>query len=249
MCGRYATTSSRADLARVFDVDLQHADPELPADYNVAPTKQSMVVLARPPRDAGARAEPVRQIRDLVWGLVPSWSKDPKPGARMINARAETVAEKPAYRRAFVSRRLLVPVAGFYEWLPTQQLGRAGKPLKQPFYLRPRGSDVLPVAGIYEFWRDREKASDEPGAWLTTFAIITTTATDDVGRIHDRMPMTVPQENWDAWLDPRHTATAELQELMQPPAEGSLDIYAVSTEVNSVRNSGAELVRPLHEVT
>jgi putative SOS response-associated peptidase YedK len=121
----------------------------------------------------------------------------------MINARAETVHEKPAFRRGFKSRRLLIPVDGFYEWFPTQQLGKSGKPLKQPFYIHPANPhDVLALAGLYEFWRDPDKADDDPGKWLTSFTIITTTATDDVGRIHDRMPMAVTPDNWDQWLDP-----------------------------------------------
>jgi len=125
--------------------------------------------------------------------LVPSWSKEAKLG-RMINARAETVHEKSSFRRAFKSRRLLVPISGFYEWFPTQQLGRSGMPLKQPFYLHPKDDAVLALAGLYEFWLDKSKAEDDPDRWLTTFTIITTTATDDVGHIHDRMPMTAAPE-------------------------------------------------------
>jgi putative SOS response-associated peptidase YedK len=201
-------------------------------------------VLARPPRDA-RDADPVRQLRSLKWGLVPSWAKDPKIGSRLINARAETVHEKPAFRRAFATRRLLVPVSGFYEWFPTQQVATSGKPVKQPFYLRPKDEGVLALAGIYEFWRDPGKPRDDAEAWLTTFTIITTNATDDVGHIHDRMPMTVNRDNWRRWLDPRINEPDDVRALMTPPPTGSLDVYPVSKAVNNVRNNGPQLIEPL----
>lgn len=250
MCGRYVNSHSRTELVQAFGIDDRYADPELPADFNVAPTKQSPVVLSRTPRDAEDRdhAAPEKMLRNLVWGLVPSWARDPKVGSRMINARAETVAEKPAFRAAFARRRLIVPISGFYEWFPTQQVGRGGKPVKQPFFIHPRGEDKpLPLAGLYEFWRDPGKTSGDPGAWLSTFTIITTTATDDVGHIHDRMPMIVPDEHWADWLDPGNNDPADIMPLMSAPPSGSLDIYAVSTLVSNVRNNGPELIEPLAE--
>lgn len=250
MCGRYANSHSRAELIQEFGIDSRFADDELPPDFNMAPTKLSPVVLSRVPRDVDDRehAEPVLQLRNLVWGLVPSWSRDRKVGSRMINARAETVAEKPAFRAAFTRRRLIVPISGFFEWFPTQQVGRGGKPVKQPFYIHPRVEDKpLPLAGLYEFWKDPRKPSDDPDAWLSTFTIITTTATDDVGHIHDRMPMIVPEEHWTDWLDPGNTDPADIMPLMSAPPSGSLDIYAVSRLVSNVRNNGPELIEPLAE--
>jgi putative SOS response-associated peptidase YedK len=244
MCGRYASSRSADDLAAEFEVDQIDVQEQLSPDYNVAPTKKSPVVLARLPKGAPDDAEPVRQLRTLTWGLVPSWSKEPKLG-RMINARAETVHEKPSFRRPFAKRRLIIPIDGFYEWFPTEQLGRSGKPLKQPFYLHPKDGDVLPLAGLYEFWRDKEKPDGDPDAWLVTYTIITTSATDDVGHIHDRMPMTVAPENWEAWLDPRLDDVDAIRKLMAPPPAGSLEIYPVSKQVNNVRNNGPELVDPL----
>lgn len=247
MCGRYASTRSREDLLQDFDILGANADTRpVDPDYNVAPTKESPVVLSRPPRDA-KDGEPVRQLRHLTWGLVPSWSKEPKLG-RMINARAESVRERASFRRPFRSRRLIVPVAGFYEWFPTQQKGRSGKALKQPFYLRPKDDQhPLALAGLYEFWRDKTKADDDPDRWLITFTIITTRATDDVGHIHDRMPMTVAPENWEAWLDPRNEDVDQVHGLMAPPPAGSLEIYPVSTLVNDVKNNGPDLLEPLPE--
>lgn len=163
----------------------------------------------------------------------------------MINARAETVAEKPAFRRAFGSRRLDVPADGFYEWFPTEQVGRSGKPLKQPSFVRRADGGILALAGIYEFWRDPDKP-DADDAWVSSFAVITTTATDDVGHIHDRMPMTVAPDRWQDWLDPRVPAE-QAAGLMAPPAPGELEVYAVSRAVNNVRNSGPELLEPIPE--
>jgi len=245
MCGRYAMKQTVGELAERFGVDPSNTDEALAPDFNVAPTKAAPVVVARLPRDAEQAAEPVRQVRTMRWGLVPSWAKEAKLG-RMINARAESVHQKPAFRRAFATRRGIVPVSGFYEWFETQQIGRSGKPLKQPFYLHPTDADqVLPLAGLYEFWRDKDKQSDDPDAWLITFTIITTNATDEVGHIHDRMPMTVRPENWEAWLDPRLTKADDIRGLMAPPPPGSLDIYPVSTAVNNVRNNGPELIEPV----
>ncbi|MEH0110584.1 SOS response-associated peptidase [Tersicoccus sp. MR15.9] len=247
MCGRYASTRPVADLARAFDVRDDRTDPQLPADYNMAPTKRAPVIIAQPPReDRDAPAE--RQVRNLTWGLVPSWAKDRAIGSRMINARAETVAEKPSYRRAFSSRRALVPVDGFYEWLPTERIGKGGKPLKQPYFIHPADpEEPLALAGIFEYWHD-DHAEDGTDPWLVTYAVITTTATDDVGRVHDRMPMAVTAEHWEAWLDPA-TDAATAQDLMAAPELGSLDMYAISTLVNNVRNNGPDLLKPAPEIT
>ncbi|MCC6495149.1 MAG: SOS response-associated peptidase, partial [Propionibacteriaceae bacterium] len=171
----------------------------------------------------------------LRWGLVPSWSKDARGAARLINARVETVGEKPAFRKAFATRRCLLPADGYYEWyqLPGDQ---GGKPVKQPYFIRPADGSLFVMAGLYEFW----KAPD--GAWLTTATVITTSATDEVGHIHDRMPMAVPVENWAAWLDPDFGSDA--RELLTVPA-GVLAYHPVSTAVNKVANDGPQLVEPL----
>src|SRR5689334_8595360 len=135
MCGRYASSRSPDDLIEEFEVEESRVPAPLAADYNVAPTKEVYAVVQRPPsRESEEPAE--RQLRVLTWGLVPSWAKDPSIGNRMINARMETVAEKPAYKRAFASRRCLLPADGYFEWYPTQQTGRSGKALKQPFLIQ-----------------------------------------------------------------------------------------------------------------
>ena len=133
------------------------------------------------------------------WGLIPSWAKDASGGGRLINARAETVAVKPAFRRAFARRRCILPADGYYEW---QAVTEQGKQRKQPYYIYRKDGGALAFAGVYELWRDETRPADDDGAWLWTAAIITTQATDDVGQIHDRMPMVITPDHWADWLDP-----------------------------------------------
>ena len=187
---------------------------------------------------------PARQLRVLRWGLVPSWAKDPAIGNRMINARMETVAEKPAYRRAFASRRCLLPADGYFEWYATAELTAAGKPRKQPFFIRPKDGGTLAMAGLYEIWRDPEKADDDPDRFRWTCTVLTTRSEDAVGHIHDRMPMMVEPQRYADWLDPTASG-ATLLDLLVPAAPGRLEAYPVSTRVGNVRNNGPELVEPL----
>ncbi|MFL6157248.1 MAG: SOS response-associated peptidase [Marmoricola sp.] len=241
MCGRYASSMDPEDIVEEFEI--RTADlPRLQADYNVAPTKEIYAVLERPPKGEEV-AE--RQVRAVTWGLVPSWAKDPKIGSRMINARVETVAEKPAYRRAFEKRRAILPADGYYEWYVTDQLTSAGKPRKQPFFITPKDGGMLAMAGLYELWRDPTKAQDDPTRWLWTATVITTTAQDDLGRIHDRMPLMLPRSSYDAWLDPAPRRAQDLLDLLEPAAPGRLEAFPVSTLVSNVANNGPELIEPL----
>ncbi|HEV2377377.1 MAG TPA: SOS response-associated peptidase [Streptosporangiaceae bacterium] len=188
----------------------------------------------------GGRA--ARELRVLRWGLVPSWAKDPSIGSRLINARAETVDSKPAFRRAFTKRRCLLPADGFYEW---EQVESDGKTRKQPYFIHRADGGSLAFAGLYELWRDRSRPDDDRDAWLWTAVIITTRAADEVGQIHDRMPMVIEPTTWDDWLDPANTDPSHLHHLLVPAAASGLTSYPVSTEVNSVRNNGAQLIQPI----
>ena len=244
MCGRYANSRSSADLAAEFDIQPEYAPSEVLADYNVAPTKEVPAVIERRPhRDSPD--DPVRQLRMLRWGLVPSWAKDPKIGNRMINARMETVAEKPSFRRAFAVRRALLPADGYFEWYATDKRNAKGKPVKQPFFIRPRDGGVLAMAGLYEIWKDPTKSDDEPDAFRWTCTVLTTSAEDDLGHIHDRMPLLVEPDRYRAWLDPGRSQQEDLFGLLVPAAPGRLEAYPVSTEVNNVRNNGSQLVAPI----
>jgi putative SOS response-associated peptidase YedK len=160
MCGRYASSRKPEDLVEEFDVVDDRTEAPLAADYNVAPTKEVYAVMERRP-SRESEQDPQRQLRVLRWGLVPSWAKDPSIGNRMINARMETVADKPAFKRAFSRRRCLLPADGYFEWYPTDQVTKAGKPRKQPFFIRPRDGGVLAMAGLYEIWRDPTRDRDD----------------------------------------------------------------------------------------
>lgn len=233
MCGRYATTQTSASLNDAFGAELADSFVELEPDYNMAPTKLAPLVIARP-SDEGP---PTRELLTAKWGLVPSWAKDPSIGNRMINARSETVAEKPAFKKAFGKRRAIIPADGYYEWYASQD---PQTKKKQPFYITPKDRSVLAMAGLYEFWRDEDAEE-----WLITYTILTTTAADDLGHLHDRMPMMLEPDAFDAWLDPAPHPADDLLGLLVPAAPGLLDAWPVSTAVNNHRNNGPELLEPL----
>jgi len=250
MCGRYASSRSPEDLAEEFEIVDPRLDKDLPPDYNVAPTKEVYAVLDRVPRsedDDTRDADPVRQLRILKWGLVPFWAKDPSIGSRMINARMETVAEKPAFRRAFAGRRCLLPADGYYEWYETQHEIKGGKTpkfKKQPFFIKPKDGSVMAMAGLYEVWKDPTRDDDDPERFRWTCTVLTTEATDEVGRIHDRMPLLVTPDRRTAWLDPQ-TPKDQLSGLLVPAQQSGLEAFPVSTAVGNVRNNGPELVEPI----
>jgi putative SOS response-associated peptidase YedK len=232
----------------------EDAETESATDDSGAEESDSVAIVttaqAEAAADQGAASdsepEPVRQLRPLVWGLVPSWAKDCGVGSRMINARAESLLDKPAYRRAATSRRCLVPADGWYEWQASPVVtDTKGKPRKQPFYVTDADHDVLAFAGVYEFWRDREKHPDDPDAWLTTFAIVTTEAEGHLRRVHDRMPFALPRDRWDAWLDPTVQDPDEVRALLEPYDVDRFEVIPVSTAVNNVRNEGSRLIEPL----
>jgi putative SOS response-associated peptidase YedK len=254
MCGRYASSRRPEDLVEEFEIEQSEVRESLAADYNVAPTKEVYAVLTRPPSKEKERPTQ-RQLRVLTWGLVPFWAKDPAIGNRLINARMETVAEKPAFRRAFASRRCLLPADGYYEWYAPQQVeaedspagsgSKKGKPRKQPFFIHNADGSVLAMAGLYEIWRDPTKTDDDPDRFRWTCTVLTTSAEDDLGRIHDRMPLLVDHDKYADWLDPALSDPERLQGLLVPAAPGRLEAYPVSTQVNNVKNNGPELVEPL----
>ena len=249
MCGRYASSRRPEDLAEEFEIDQAQvketvAEPLAP-DFNVAPTKEVYAVVSRPPAPDGSTDSSQRQLRVVRWGLVPFWAKDPAIGNRMINARMETVDSKPAFRHAFAKRRCLLPADGYYEWYPSQEQTKTGKPLKQPFFIHPVDGSVMAMAGLYEIWRDPTREEDDPMRFRWTCTVLTTSAEDSLGHIHDRMPLLVERERYDAWLDPTRTDPDGLRELLVAAAPGRLDAYPVSTRVNNVRNNGPELLEPL----
>jgi putative SOS response-associated peptidase YedK len=225
VCGRFVSMSDPDGIVRFFTVDDRKAD-DLPASYNVAPTDQVYAVVEH---------DGSRLLVTFRWGLVPSWADDPKIGSRMINARSETAADKPAFRKALARRRCLIPADGFYEWETTSEG-------KQPYFVHHRGGTPLAFAGLWETWRDRGDPDAEP---LRTCTILTTAAAGDLVELHERMPVMLDPERWGAWLDRDLTDASAARELLDPLDPSLLTYHRVSTEVNSVRNNHAALLNPL----
>ncbi|MFJ2864659.1 SOS response-associated peptidase [Kitasatospora sp. NPDC087314] len=243
MCGRFAASGKPEDIVELFGVEQWDPAETLAPSWNVAPTNSAFVVLDRVPR-GGSR--PVRQLRVLRWGLVPQWSKSAETAVKMINARSDTVHEKPSYRQAFASRRCILPVDGYYEWQTVA--AELGKPRKKPFFVARADGTPLALAGLYEFWRDRTVPADHPAAWLVTFTIVTTDAEESLAPIHERMPLFLDPASYDEWLDPGQADPDELRRLLIPPPPGALLATPVSPAVGNIRNDGPELTEPWAEV-
>jgi putative SOS response-associated peptidase YedK len=222
MCGRFAFYSPHEAVARLFGV----ADaPAIEARYNIAPTQ--FVAAVR------AADDERRAVSMLYWGLVPAWAKEKSIGARMINARAETLREKPSFRSAYRRRRCLVLADGYYEWQ------RSGT-VKQPWYMSFADGEPFGMAGLWEAWRD--PATDQP---LESCCLVTTSPAPAVAHVHDRMPVIVPASAYAEWLDPRNGDVERLDRLLVPWAGGGLEARAVGRRVNDARNQGPDLVEPL----
>ena len=243
MCGRYVSAMDRAALLEQFHASAVD-DEQLRADYNVAPSKKVYAVLDRLQDEGPAR----RELKIVRWGLIPSWAKDPKIGNRLVNARIETAAQKPSFRAAYARRRCVLPADGYYEWYsPEAAPGATSRSAgKQPFYIHPADGSTMALAGLYEIWRepaDRPLDHADPGTLRWTCTILTTTATDDLGRIHDRAPLLVSSAALDGWLDP------ELREppsnSLVPAAPGLLTAFPVSTAVINVPNNEPDLIKPV----
>jgi len=225
MCGRYVSVSSTTILVDRFTIDEVRIEEKEPV-YNVAPTLEMPLV-------AVSRG---RRVLDQVrWGLVPSWAKDLSIGSKQINARAESVTTKPAYKRAFVKRRAIVPADGFYEWEK-----REGSKQKQPWFIRRRDGEPLAFAGLWEIWHDPKIGDDAPR--IRTFTIITTEANDLLEPIHERMPVVLPESEWDRWLDPEFQDVDALRQLLVPAPSDQFEMWPVSTLVNKADNEGPELI-------
>ncbi len=222
MCGRFSQFHTWAEVHSCLNI--LGAARNLPARYNIAPTQDAQVVRQ------GVRG---RRLDFLRWGLVPSWAKDSDMAARMINARAETVADKPSFRAAFRQRRCLVPTHGFFEW-------RSPKGAKQPYRILSSGGGVFAFAGLWERW---EKGEGEP---LETFTIITTEANTKLAPVHHRMPVILDLSDFERWLAPDLTAN-EAQVMLSPAPDDAVDFHAVSRHVNNARNDDPLCIEPLPE--
>jgi putative SOS response-associated peptidase YedK len=222
MCGRYELHSHPAAIALAFG--LAHP-PELQARYNIAPMTDVPIVRV------ASNGE--RELVHMRWGLVPRWAKDPSIGARMINARGETLADKPSFQMPYRRHRCLLPADGFYEWQPVAGRQGGGDRRKQPMHIGMADGSLFGLAGLFERWRG------EDGTVLDTCAIVTTDANALLAPIHDRMPVIVAPEDYERWLDP---ANADVADLIAPHAASAMAVRPVSVRVNSVRNDDAELL-------
>ena len=222
MCGRYTLATPDDSLAELLDLP---DPPALEPRYNIAPTQPVAVLRAPPDRD-------VRQIEMLRWGLVPSWAKDPAIGNRMINARSETVNQKPSFKAAFRRRRCLVPADGFYEW---QRLKRG----KQPYYIHLVDGGPFAFAGLWEEWADPD------GSVIETCTILTTSANELMADLHDRMPVILDRSAYELWLDATVQDTRILVPLLRPFPSERLAAHPVSTWVNSPRNDDQDCIKPV----
>jgi len=220
MCGRYNLRANPRELAEVFQ--LLH-EIDLKPRFNIAPTQQVAVVRL---------ADKHREMSLMRWGLVPAWAKDPKAGPALINARAETVATKPTFRTAFKKRRCLIPASGFYEWQKGE--GKA----KQPFHIHLKKDHPFAFAGLWETWKGEDA---EP---IESCTIITTDANKLMASIHDRMPVILPDEVYDQWLDPKLEDAKELESLLVPYPGKDLVAEPISTIVNSPRNDSPAVLEP-----
>jgi putative SOS response-associated peptidase YedK len=221
MCGRFTLFSDIALLENIFGASGGY---QLAPRYNIAPTQTILAVRAG---ESGSR-----EFAGLRWGLIPSWAKDPSIGSRMLNARCETVHEKPAYRRAVKSRRCLIPADGFYEWK------KAGKD-KQPHFIRRRDRAPLAFAGLWERWQPPE------GEAMESCTILTTSPNELMSPIHDRMPVIISSESFARWLNPVQTDAEALAQFYSPFSAGELEAFPVGNEVNKVSNQGAGLIAPV----
>ena len=237
MCGRYALSADRDALALEFEVDAM-SETQLPARWNIAPTSDIYIITER--LTSGIRQ---REMVVARWGLVPSWATDPSIGARMINARSETVASKPAFRRAFAQRRCLIPADGWYEWQQVRTAG--GKPVKQPYFLRGADGHMAAFAGVYEWWRAPGAGDD--AAPLLTAALLTTDAVGAAAAVHNRMPVLLQRQMWPGWLDLSATpdsAAHVMAEAVAALPSVAVSTHSVSTAVNNARVEGAALIEP-----
>ncbi len=222
MCGRFSQQRPASELAEIFSAEPLVDDPG--PRYNVAPTDEALVVVQREDR---------RGVTSYRWGLIPHWADSAKVGSRMFNARAETLVGAPAFRDAFQRKRCLVPVECFYEW-------RREGAVRQPYTIGRADGGPLVLAGLWDGWRD--PATDTV---RRSFTIVTSAPNDAMATIHNRMPVILPEADWDAWLDGRFADRSRLLAMLEPRDEPELAITAVSQLVNNVRNDGPELVVPI----
>lgn len=226
MCGRYTLHKKADDIAKRYNLAL--APKEVQENFNVAPGQIMPVVTGS---DDGPKLEMMK------WGLVPFWAKDPKIGYRLINARDDTIFDKPVWRKVILKKRCLIPADGFYEWKKPPE---GSKERKQPFFIHPKQTDIFSFAGVWETWKDAE------GMELKTYSIITTEPNKEMRKVHNRMPVILSQEEESAWLEPSRDSREEVEPFLHPYEDNGLEMYEVSSDVNVTRNNNEMLIYPIN---
>jgi putative SOS response-associated peptidase YedK len=226
MCGRYTLHKKAKDLAKRYN--LATVPQDIQENFNVAPGQIMPVITA------DELGQPRLEL--MKWGLIPAWAKDPSIGYKLINARDDTIFEKPMWRGLVLRKRALIPANGFYEW---KRLPEGDKERKQPFYIHPKHVDVFSFAGVWETWKDVE------GKSLKTYSIITTAPNEEMSSVHNRMPVILHQEDEASWLEPSKVSREEIEPFLHPYEDNRLEMYAVSKDVNSAANNDEHLIYAL----
>jgi len=244
MCGRFVVARSVGELLTIFEVDEVVGDvPGI--SFNIAPTQDIAIIVDRAfekAEDGSPVGELQRELHSARWGLVPRWSKGPGEGAPLINGRIETLLEKPSFKESVIRRRCVIPASGYYEW----HVAADGS--KQPYYINAGEDGMLALAGLYEWWRDPSKADNDPTRWLLSATTLTKHTAPELEHIHDRNPVLLNAETFDAWIDPHIEGDQELLDVVAAGSNqvaGEVLFHKVSTEVGKVRINEPELIRPI----
>jgi putative SOS response-associated peptidase YedK len=227
MCGRFVSKAKKEEIEKEFKVEISDGSHTAPR-YNIAPTQMIAAIV---------EVESLRQISSFKWGLIPSWGRDDSIGNKLINARAETLTEKPSFREAFRSRRCIIPASGFFEWQKTSNGA------KQPFYFYLKEKEVFGFAGLWEEWLDKQT-----GELTETCTIITNGANEVLKPVHDRMPVILRSDCYEQWLDQKETNTDRLQKLLTPYSAEKMTSHAVSRAVNLTTNNSTQLIAPVNSL-
>ncbi len=243
MCGRFVVAKTSGQIATIFEAD--EVIDEVPPSFNVAPTNRVTIVVDRAfekDLDGSPIGEISRELHSARWGLVPRWSKSPTEGSPLINARIETVLEKPSFKESVIRRRCLVPASGYYEWV----VGSDGS--KQPYYVNAGEDGVFGFAGLFEWWADPDKAANDPTRWLLSTTILTKPSAPELSHLHERNPVFLSGDTLDVWLDSSIEGDPDLLQAIGLDSDvvaGDALFHKVSAEVGKVSSSGSELIRAI----
>ncbi len=228
MCGRYTLHKKLGEIAKRYNLAITKVPKDIHPNYNVAPGQRMPVII----KDDGGE-----KVEIMKWGLIPVWAKDPRIGYKLINARDDTIFEKPMWRSVILKKRCLIPADGFFEW---KKIPEGSKVRKQPFYIHPKQDELFSFAGVWESWKDVE------GLEWKTYSIITTEPNKEMRSVHNRMPVILHQEDEASWLNPSHNDRGSIEPLLRPWEDNGLEMFEVSSDVNATKNNEEKLLYPVN---